>query len=180
MTLPTESRTKIWNVNEDDPTQSKGIVLHYEPESFSGGVRAAYGGERALAEPRSPMIYGGTDSETFSFTIRYERIPLQSKRKITADEASDIIDKARAFIRSLAAPGIRPAGILGGQTPLVFLEVPGVFTVYCRLESIDWDVTRRNPTSGRIDSLTMRTTWKEDPQYWYSAEELEELGYQRA
>lgn len=171
---PKEIRTRLINLDTGD-----GIILQYEPPEITGAVRVAYGGEPALAQPHDPMIYTNTSSETFPITMRWERIPLASLLGITPDEASDRIDKARNFVRSLAASSIQTENTLGGSTPLLFLEVPGVLSVYCKLENIDWTVRKRDPQTGRIMSLEMRVTFKEAPEYWYSSEELNVLGYKR-
>lgn len=172
--LASEYRTKIYNLDAD-----KGILLQYEPPNLTGNVRANMGGEPGLAQPHSQMVYGNTDSEVFPIEMRWERIPLQSFKGISPDAAADIIDKHRAFIRSLIVPNLRPAGVTGGDLPLLFVEVPGVYAVYCQMASIDWDVMRRDPTTGRIVSLKMRCSFREKPQYWYSQQEIEVLGYNR-
>jgi hypothetical protein len=125
------------------------------------------------------MIYGSTESEIFSIEIRWERIPIQRKQNISADEASAIINEERSFVRSLIVPYLRQAGITGGDLPLLFVSCPGIFSIYCNLITIDWDVLRRSPKSGSIDSLTMKCTFKENPKYWYSQQEIAAIGYDR-
>lgn len=172
----------IWNMDAKDEKgeiEPKGIILMYEPASLKGQVRANFGGEPGLAQPHSQLVYGNTDSEEFQLDLRWERIPLQAYRNISPDAASDVIDKHRSFVRSLIVPNMRPANITGGDLPLLFIEVPGVYGIYCNMVSIDWDVPRRDPQTGRIVSLTMRCSFREKPQYWYSQQEIEVIGYNR-
>jgi len=172
--VPVEVRTTILNTDN-----GKGIALQYEPTVLSGNVQAQYNADPALSGTHENMKFSHTGNEVFELEMRWNRIHLSSLTGKSTDECDRIINDARSFIRSLVNPVRLVLDVVGGETPLLLLRCPGVFTVYARMTNIEWDVPSRDPANGRPLVLVMRGTFKEDPQYRYHADDIVDLGYER-
>jgi len=174
MDVPTEVRTTISNLDTGGR-----IFLQYEPDVLSGNAAANYNSDPALGGTHENLMFSYTSNENFTMEIRYNRITLSALTKKSTDECSRIIDEHRAFIRSLLNPITLAADVAGGETPLLNINCPGVFNVYARLTTIDWDVPRRDPATGQIMELNMRCTFREDPQYRQTSDDILNAGYER-
>lgn len=172
--IPKEVRTTITNVDTGDH-----ITLQFEPEMVAGSVAANYNSDPAIGGTHENMKFAHTSNETFSIEMRWNRIIITALRGWTTDRADKMIEDHRAFIRSLANPINISEDIIGGDTPLVNIHVPGVYNVMCRMTNIDWEVPKRDPANGNIMELTMRCTFKEDPVYRYSSDDIFNAGYDR-
>lgn len=173
--VPKQVRTTIANVET-----GKGIYLQYEPAVLTGNVSATYNSDPALGGTHENLMFSHTGNETFSIEMRWNRIQLSSLTGRSTDESSNNIEDARAFLRSLLNPFEIESDVVGGTSPLCLIHCPGVFNVFARLVSIDWEVPRRDPATGQIMELTMRCTFREDPQYRYSSNDIYWFGYERA
>lgn len=172
--IPSEVRSVITNVDTGNH-----ITLQFEPQVVSGTVAANYSSDPAIGGTHENLKFSHTTNETFSLELRWNRIILTTVKGWTKNRADKMIDDHRAFIRSLTSPSSISENVVGGDTPLVNIVVPGVYNVMCRLTNIDWEVPRRDPNDGNIMELTMRCTFKEDPQYRYSSEDIFNAGYSR-
>lgn len=174
--VPTDIRSSIADV--DDGT---GIILMFEPEVIKGRARAVYGGDPEIGAPFVEPIFSYTENEKFSLDIIYNRIILAhgGPSLKTDDDASAAIERSRNWIRSKLQPRRVPPGVVGGNPPLLAVMVPGVMACYCRLDDIEWEVTRRDRKTGRIMDMTARCNFTEDPSYRWAAEDLIEVGYDR-
>jgi len=173
--VPTQVRSTVLNLDS-----GKGIYFQYEPPNIGGAASANYNSDPALGGTHENATFSHTSNETFNLELRWNRITLTALTGKTTEEGSAVIDQARAFIRSLLNPVRLAVEVAGGDTPLLFLSVPGVLAVYARLRSIDWEVPRRDPATGQIMELTMRCTFAEEPQYRYTADDIAEVGYNRS
>jgi len=173
--VPTDVRTTIVNVDT-----GKGLFLQYEPETLTGNVAATYNSDPALGGTHENLMFSHTGNENFSIGMRWNRIMLTAITGKSTDEASKIIDDARAFIRALLNPAKLVIEVVGGEPPLVNITCPGVFDVYARLTTIDWEVPRRDPATGQIMELSMGCTFREDPQYRYTYDDIIDIGYERS
>ncbi len=172
--VPTQIRTTITNLGNGDR-----IYLQYEPETLTGSVSATYNSDPALGGTHENLMFSHTTNENFSFDLRWNRIQLTALTGKSTDEASRIIETHRAFIRSLVNPEPLVLDVVGGEPPLLNISCPGVFEVYARLLSIDWETARRDPSTGQMLELVMRCTFREDPQYRYTSEDIFDAGYER-
>jgi hypothetical protein len=157
----------------------KGIVFPFEPTLWRGGVRVNYNDVPAIGAPHAYRDYQHTSNETFEAEFTWHRVVLAfaGKKKVTLDEASDAIDRHRRFLRSCTVVGETSPGELGGKPPLLWLNVPGVMSVYCRIDNIDWQVPKRSPKDGRIVIYTARISFTEEPQYRVNSEDIINDGY---
>lgn len=172
--IPKGVRTSIVNLDTGDQ-----IYLQFEPAVLSGAVSANYNSDPAIGGTHENMMFSHTSNETFALEMRWHRVMLTALTGKSTDRADKIIENHRAFIRALLSPIGITEDIIGGEAPLVNINVPGVFNVMARLINIDWDVPRRDPQTGSIMELTMRCTFKEDPKYRYSSADIFNAGYER-
>jgi hypothetical protein len=172
--IPTEVRTTVLNVDN-----GKGIYLQYEPEVITGNVSAVYNSDPALAGTHENLMFSHTGNENFTLVMRWNRIHLTALTGKSTDEASKIIDSARAFVRSLLNPVQLIIDVVGGEPPLLIVNVPGVINVYARLHSINWTVRKRDPATGQTMELEMGCAFREDPQYRFTSDDIADVGYER-
>ena len=172
--MPSEVRTVITNVDTGDH-----ITLQFEPQVITSSVAANYNSDPAIGGTHENMMFSHTSNETFSLELRWNRIIQTALRGWTTERADKMIEDHQAFIRSLVSPISIAEDIIGGDTPLVNVNVPGVCNVMCKLINIDREVPRRDPQTGSIMELTMRCTFKEDPRYRYSSDDIFNAGYKR-
>ncbi len=172
--VPTEVKSVILNLDT-----GRSITLQYEPTVISGNVQAQYNSDPALSGTHENLKFSHTGNETFELDMRWNRIHMTALTGMTTDDADLVIKNARAFIRSLTNPFRLIQAVVGGEPPLLLVRCPGVLEVHARLTSIDWDVMKRDPKNGRPLTLTMRCTFKEDPQYRYHADDIVDVGYER-
>ena len=172
--VPTQVRTTITNLDN-----GRRIFLQYEPEVLSGNVSAAYNSDPALGGSHENLMFSHTSNENFPIVMRWNRIQLSALTGKTTDECSKIIEDHRAFIRSLLNPVSLAIDVVGGDTPLCNIHCPGVFNVFAKLQTIDWEVPKRDPATGQIMALVMRCTFREDPQYRWTSEDIFDAGYER-
>ena len=172
--VPTEVKSVILNLDT-----GKSITLQYEPEVITGNVQAQYNSDPALSGTHENLKFSHTGNETFEMEMRWNRIHMTALTGMTTDEADLVIKHARSFIRSLVNPVRFIQAFIGGEPPLLLVRCPGVFDVYARLMSIEWDVMTRDPKNGSPLKLTMRCAFKEDPQYRFHSADVVDVGYER-
>jgi hypothetical protein len=176
MPVKKELRTSIMNL--DAQTE---INLQLEPEIINGNVAAQYNIVPSIGSPSNSMDFSHTTNESISLKLRWDRLLLSDEiYKERGEFGVDfVIDRQRAFIRSLVNPTYVLPGVIGGTTPLCRIKIPGVLEMLCRFESIDWEVTKRSPSNGKVVSLSMQCTMREDPKYKLSSEDIYLMGYER-
>lgn len=173
--MPTQVRSIIINIDN-----GKRIFLQFEPQVVSGSVAATYNTDPAIGGTHENLMFSHTNNENFSLELRWNRILLVESSGSTNDVAGAKIVRDRNFIRSLLNPVALILDVVGGSPPLLNIRVPGVFDVYARLTSIDWEVPRRDPATGAIMELKMRCTFREDPQYRFNSDDIADVGYERS
>jgi hypothetical protein len=160
----------------------KGIIFPFEPRVWRGGIRVNYQKTPPIGGAGTFNDYSHTDNETFEAQFEWHRMLLafgpKSKNK-SMDEAADTIDRHMAFLASCTVPGERTPGQIGGDPPLLYLDVPGLLSVYCRIENLQWEVPRRSENDHRTMIYTAKVNFFEEPQYRHTSEYLLEHGYMR-
>ncbi len=169
-------RSTLVNVDSAD-----GIYMMYEVPELQGQARAVWESEPELGAPHVKPVFSHTANETWQVEFRYERIALthDNPNRLSTDQASQAIDHAWAFLRSCLTPNRLDKGYGGGSPPLLQFHVPGVLTLFCRMESINWQVKMRDPQTGQLMRLICTCGFKEDPQYRATSEDILREGYHR-
>jgi len=176
MSEPSSTRSSLANMET-----MQGIIFPFEPEVWRGNVKVNYNEVAPIGGAHAYLDFQHTSNERFSAEFRWERLLLAfaGAQRQSMDDAADKIDKHRAFLKSCTVPGELPDGSVTGETPLLFLDVPGVLAVYCVMESLDWEIPRRAERDRRIMTYRARVTFIEKPQYRYTTQSLLEAGYNR-
>ncbi len=173
---------------ESDPNNyGDTIEFLFRPGPVTQRSAARYDELRAIGMSHAYQSYGGTDNNSFSFVIYFNR--LMHLKTLTMGESrgfregadgglqaiSGLIEEQRRWIESLLLPPALPDGRVLESPPACILCLPGVVSMRCRLMSVDWTF-KQVDVQGRLVELTGSVQFQEAPQTRLTMQDQLEVG----
>lgn len=113
------------------------ITAQFNPEEVSEKIQVLYSELEVMGLSHRPQQYQGTSNTVLAFELGFDRLSV---------DGGDKIDRAKNFLRSLCYPRRAAQDVLGGGPSRVLLSWPNLYSLTCRVWTLDLNFKKFNST----------------------------------
>lgn len=166
----------------------------FRPQPVKQALRAHYDSMAVVGMSHEYQTYSHTGSDGFSFEVYVNRLLLVKAGAQAADAQnrqrgagnleggqsdlqaySAMMEDGRRFLQALLYAPAGVTGVIGGSPPPCILVLPGVCTMRCRLQSLDFEFTDVD-VEGFLKEFTASVSFQEAPMGRITMEDVRANG----